>query len=400
MKRIWIVTHFCSDFESKGNNRFNYLAKHLAEQGYIVDFITSDFSHVKKRPRTADAADDSYRVSLVHEPGYRKNVGFGRLYSHRVFGKNLKRLFTQLERPDVVYLAIPSLDAGRVTAEYCRTHHIPLAIDVQDLWPEAFCLATRKYHIPEWAFAPMKKAADFIYSSADYVLSVSETYLERANRARKEPNGQCVYIGTDLAVFDGYPPIAVDKPQGELWIAYVGTLGSSYDIRIILDALRLLMEKGIGGFRFQVFGDGPHLEMLKEYAQGLPVDFHGRVLYKDLAGWVRQCDIAVNPIVKGAAQSIINKHADYAAAGLPVVSTQECPEYRALLDTFDCGINCPPEDAQAVADALEKLLRDADLRRAMGQNSRRMAEERFDRAYTYPQIVASLQKIVYQDTEK
>jgi len=111
-------------------------------------------------------------------------------------------------------------------------------------------------------------------------------------------------------------------------------------------------------------------------------------------GSLRNCDIAVNPIMKGAAQSIINKHADYAAAGLPVVSTQECPEYRALLDEFNCGINCPPEDTQAVADALEGLLRDPALRKRMGENSRRMAQERFDRKHTYQQIIAEIERFV------
>ena len=42
-----------------------------------------------------------------------------------------------------------------------------------------------------------------------------------------------------------------------------------------------------------------------------------------MVGMLGVCDIAVNSISKGAAQSIINKHGDYAAAGLPVVNTQE-----------------------------------------------------------------------------
>ena len=38
--------------------------------------------------------------------------------------------------------------------------------------------------------------------------------------------------------------------------------------------------------------------------------------YEDMVQTLVQCDIAVNPIIKGAAQSIINKVGDYAAAGL------------------------------------------------------------------------------------
>ena len=91
--------------------------------------------------------------------------------------------------------------------------------------------------------------------------------------------------------------------------------------------------------------------------------------------------------MKGAAQSIINKHADYAAAGLPVVNTQECQEYRNLLDAYECGINCEAESVQQVAKALQELIENPKKRKQMGENSRRMAEERFDRRTTYKQIV-------------
>lgn len=53
--------------------------------------------------------------------------------------------------------------------------------------------------------------------------------------------------------------------------------------------------------------------------------------YPEMCGRLVACYIAVNPITHGAAQSIINKHGDYAASGLPVVNTQECEEYRNLV---------------------------------------------------------------------
>lgn len=401
MKRIVIVDHFSQTPDEVGNNRFLYLACLLCQKGYRVEIVTTDFSHKAKKTRQTDPKlleDLPYQFTMLPEPGYPKNVCLQRFYSHYVFGKNLKKYLAQMEKPDVVYVATPSLDAAGVAAAYCKKEHVPFVVDVQDVWPEAFKLVFNIPVISDVIFAPMTAAANRMYRQADRIVAVSETYKERGLKSNtKDPDGLCVYLGTDLSAFDeGARTYAADKPQDEIWVAYAGTLGHSYNIEIILDALDLLPEDLTRSLVFKVLGDGPLMERFRKRAAAckVRVDFLGRLEYARMTGCLRQADVAVNPIVKGAAQSIINKHADYAAAGLPVVSTQECPEYRALLEQYNCGIHCPPEDAQAVADALERLLRDADLRRTMGQNSRRMAEERLDRAHTYPQITAILEDLM------
>ncbi len=391
MKRIYIIAHFCSDFTSKGNNRFNYLAAKLAKSGNEIHFFTTDFSHVKKERRVTEGIELPYFVHFLHEKGYRRNVSIQRLMSHREFAENLGVTLASMEHPDAVYLAIPSIDAAVVTAKYCVDNKIPYLVDIQDLWPEAFQLVLK--HL-DFLFERMRNKVDFVYRNANKVIAVSETYADRANRARiDKKNTFCVYLGTDLEAFDGYPIYPVEKKENEIWIIYIGTLGASYNINIVIDAVRRLYENGIRGFSFQVFGDGPKIEEFRSRAIGLPVRFWGRLLYSDLIGYVKNGDIAVNPIVKGAAQSIINKHADYAAAGLPVVNTQECPEYRKLLEAYECGINCEVESVEQVAKALQELIENPKKRKQMGANSRRMAEERFNRRNTYQQIVRAVEDL-------
>jgi len=103
-----------------------------------------------------------------------------------------------------------------------------------------------------------------------------------------------------------------------------------------------------------------------------------------------RCDIAVNPIVKNSAASIINKHADYAAAGLPVINTQKSKEYRRLLERYQAGLNCKPEDAADLAGKLAYLIRNKDARIQMGENHKKLAVEKFDRKKTYQKAVALL----------
>ena len=135
-------------------------------------------------------------------------------------------------------------------------------------------------------------------------------------------------------------------------------------------------------------GDGPLRAKFEREAEeaGVRTEFTGLLPYPDMVRRLCACDIAVNPIAKNAAQSIINKVADYAAAGLPVVNTQQNTEYRKMISTCRAGINCNG-DAAEIADALRALIQDPKLRREYGANNRKLAEERFDRGKTYKKII-------------
>lgn len=391
MMRIYLVAHFCGDFSKKDNNRFNYLASLLAAAGNDVHFFTTDYSHLRKERRVTESLDLPYMVHFVHEHSYQRNISIQRILSHREFGRNLKKALASIKRPDVVYLAAPSIDAAFVTAKYCVDNMIPYIVDIQDLWPEAFQLVL-KYM--DFLFTGMRKKIDFVYQNASKVIAVSQTYVDRANCVRENSdNSQCIFLGTDLEVFDTYPVLPVEKMENEVWVVYIGTLGASYNLNIVIDAVSKLYDYGVRNFSLQIFGDGPKMEEFMVSAKDLPVRFWGRQPYPELIGYVKNGDIAVNPIAKGAAQSIINKHADYAAAGLPVVNTQECKEYRDLLERYECGINCGVESVEEVAEALKELIENPEKRKQMGANSRRMAEERFDRRNTYQQIVRAVEEL-------
>ena len=112
--------------------------------------------------------------------------------------------------------------------------------------------------------------------------------------------------------------------------------------------------------------------------------------YPQMCGLLAACDVTVNPIKGKSAASIINKHADYAASGLPVINTQESAEYRKLVADYNMGFNCENGDSTDMAEKLKMLLKNKELRQQMGENSRRCAEERFDRSNTYQKIMECL----------
>ena len=148
-----------------------------------------------------------------------------------------------------------------------------------------------------------------------------------------------------------------------------------------------------------MLGDGPLMDSFVERAKykDIECEFLGRKPYPEMVKYITNCDVAVNPISKGASQSIINKVGDYAAAGLPVISTQENEEYRNLVNDYKIGFNVNNGKPEDIAEKIEYLYNNKKVAEDMGKNNRKLAEEKFDRDKTYPQIIELIKKLLEEE---
>lgn len=392
--KVLIVANFTRDFSETDNGRFLYLAKELYKNGHTVEILTTSFSHGMKKKKTPITINYQFKITMLDEPGYKKNISIRRFYSHHVWGKNVKKYLQTIEKPDVVYCAIPSLTGPKHVADYCETNNIRFIVDIQDLWPEAFQMVFNIPVVSNIVFYPFLKLVNSSYRRADAVCAVSDTYVQRAlDVNNKCLSGHTVFWGTNLDTFDSFASQApaLHKSNQEIWLAYCGTLGASYDLTCVFDALEIVAKHGFS-VKFVVMGDGPKREQFETYVtqKNINVYFTGYLKYDKMCALLCECDITVNPIMGGAAQSIINKHGDYASSGKPVINTQECLEYRQLVENYNMGINCENGNAEDIANALIKLIKNDELRISMGNNARRCAEEKFDRKTSYLELLNTI----------
>ena len=390
---IVIIAQYLRDIENFENNnsRFVYIAKMLRDDQHNVEIITSDFHHSSKVHFNFIGDLYGITVTALHELGYSQNVCLKRLISHKELARNLKKYLRQRTKPDLIYVAVPSLDVAEVCANYCDANNVKFIVDIQDLWPEAFRMLFNVPILSNLVFRPMENKANRIYAAADEIVAVSKTYADRGMRVNKKcMTPTVVFLGTEKTIFDQYSKRHVnycDELKATYTIVYIGTLGHSYDLECIIDAIAKLKIKQT--VEFLVMGEGPMKQKFENAAKkkGIAYTFTGLLSYPQMVEKLTECDIAVNPIRKGAAGSIINKIGDYAMAGLPVVNTQECEEYRDLLDKYKSGINCECENSNDVAKAIQYLISNPSLRTEMGRNSRKLGEEKIDRKNSYKNIV-------------
>lgn len=169
------------------------------------------------------------------------------------------------------------------------------------------------------------------------------------------------------------PPISDDRPpvalclSRMLWDKGIGEL---------VEAARLLGARGVP-LTVRLVGPSdanpaaiPRETIEAWVAEGL-VEAAGKT--RDVAGEYARSHIAVLPSYReGLPKSLL----EAAACGRPIVAT-DAPGCREVCVEGETGLRVPVRAVEPLADALERLARDATLRAQMGQAARRLAEERF-----------------------
>lgn len=404
MKKIAIITMGVKLKGEKGYTRFGYLAEFLSRAGFQVDLITTTFQHwekaqrdLEKIQRDVEAGEYPFGLRFIYEPGYKKNVDPARIRSHRIAAENLKKMLEDKPEDgkdyDLLYAEIPPNDVARVAAEYGVAHNIPFVADVNDLWPEAMRMVLDVPVVSSILFHSLQRDAEKVYSMVSGVVGTSDEYRDRPfkNQNRNVPK-VTVYVGNEIKVFDEGAEenkASVAKPEGEFWVSYAGTIGTSYDIRTMVLAGEELIRRGHPDIKIKILGGGPMKDELEKLAKDNKiknVEFVGYAPYDKMAAYLAESDILVNSFVKKAPQSIVTKIGDYLAAGKAMINTCMSPEFRNKVEADGFGINIMPEDVEILAGAIEDLYNDDEKRLAMGKRARKIAEEQFDRPKAYQKI--------------
>jgi len=399
MKRIWIIAPF-TDIETLSNrNRFQYIANML-DKNFEVHLFTSDFIHINKKYRDKKSKDFySYKIHLIHESGYKKNISLKRAFSHLLFTNNLRNEIKRLGKPDLIYCAYPLMTSAYFMGKFAKKNNIPFIIDVQDIWPESISSGINIDNIfVKVLMYPFSLYANKIYSLADYIFGVSQTYVDRA-----KVNGTLakefipVYIGAEGNKFKNNIEIK-EKEKEEIWCVYIGTLSYSYDLLTLILVFNDLKDIN-SNIKLYILGDGPDFNMLKDKAEELgllnkTIYLKGLLPYKEMIAYLKSSDIALNSIKGKALQTITNKFGDYVSAGLPLLNCCQSDEIISLIEEKELGLNYTPENIESLKEKLFEMLSDKNKMKNYSENCKKFAEEKFDRKKSYKIIEKKIEEIL------
>ncbi|MGO9108064.1 MAG: glycosyltransferase [Thermoguttaceae bacterium] len=152
---------------------------------------------------------------------------------------------------------------------------------------------------------------------------------------------------------------------------YVGRISKEKNVDALIDGFDEVLRRGYQASLVFV-GDGPHRQRLAARCQDRPVAFTGILEGEELARAYASGDCLVFPSTTDTFGNVV---LEAQASGLPVVVTDQGGPAE-IVRRHDSGIVVDLSQPQTLADAMEKIILDADLRRELSERGLRNAAER------------------------
>ncbi|WP_373746914.1 glycosyltransferase [Neisseria dentiae] len=208
---------------------------------------------------------------------------------------------------------------------------------------------------------------------SDYNLAyLKEQYGQDAEKAVR------IYNGMDLRKFP-YNEFG----SRERHILAVGRLVAKKGFEVLLDALALLKKQNVN-VRCTLVGGGPLAEPLSSQIAALDIadmiTMVGPMPQPDIIEMMKSANMVVAPCVvseDGDRDGLPTVLLESMALGTPVVSTQVAGIPELVVDG-ETGLCVPERDAQALADAMLRLLDDHEYCQTLSRNGRALIEREYD----------------------
>lgn len=288
-----------------------------------------------------------------------------------------------LLRPDYLMVESPPLFLGLTGRWLSWLKRTKLIFNVSDLWPEtaAHLGLLRRESL---AYRLSEKIEALCYQRAWLVTGQSEGIL--ASVTKRFPSCSTFHLsnGVDTERFrpdcETGRASEIVRDNGSCVALYAGLHGLAQGLEQVLgsaDALR-----GEPGLRFVLVGDGPEKQRLVQQANERAltnVKFVDSMPAAEMPSLLASADISLVILKTHIPGAVPSKLYEAMACARPVVLVAD-GEAAAIVTKENAGIVVRPGDVEGLARAINSLRADAGLRRALGENGRRAAERRFDRA--------------------
>lgn len=408
MRILYVHQHFSTPRGAFGTRSYEF-ARRLVAAGHQVTVVCG----ASTRSETGLEAPfvNGRRAGLVegidvveYDIGYSTGDGIvSRIFKFSRFGSAATKI-ALTQSYDLIFATSTPLTAAipGIVAKWFRRK--PFVFEVRDLWPELPRALGVRNPLLLWGMGALEWAA---YRSADHVIGLAPGIVDGiARHGIDRDRISLIANGCDNELFaaagDMPAPSWPDgvKP-GDFVAVYSGAHGIANGLDALIPVAEELQRRGVSDIKLVLIGSGATKDVLVQAAKARRLDsivFGDLVPKTHLVQLLKRADAGlqllknVKAFYRGTSP---NKFFDYIAAGIPVIVNY--PGWIAgLVEQNDCGSVVPPDDPVAFADALISAREMGPAWRALGANSRRLAEDAFSRdrlADAFIKVIQSVGRI-------
>jgi glycosyltransferase involved in cell wall biosynthesis len=400
---ILYLHQFFATRDSSHPTRSYEFARRMVERGHRVTMVTgsSRLGPLHERGLVRRFRVDGIDVRSAHN-AYSNHMSYARrMLSFAAFSVlgTLEALTTP--KPDIVFATSTPLTIGVPGWIAARLKRVPFVFEVRDPWPEAaFQMgALSRTGVIGRTASWLER---FLYRHADAIVALSPGMVDWVLAAGADPAKVTMIPNcSDLDLFHPGPKdetLVRELGLGDRFVAgYAGAIGPANAVHVIVEAAALLEQRERKDIAIVIAGDGKMLPGIRRDAEARElgnVRFAGSVPKSDMPALLRTCDVLLAHLAKVPIlyTGSPNKVFDALASGRPVIVNS--PGWtRPLIEEGGAGLFVEPEDAAALADAIERLADDPAAVERMGAAARTLAEERFSRDEGADRLISLLETV-------
>ena len=399
---IWIFNHYAITPDLPGGTRHFDFSKELTERGYNVTIFASSF-HYSLLRETKDYGKSSYIIEdydgvkfvWIKTFPYSKNDWRRvlNMLSYSVRAYNVAKKI-DMEKPDVIIGSSVHLFAVYTAYLLSKYYKVPFIMEVRDLWPQTLIdMGVSRWNPFVILLGILEK---FLYKRAQKIISVlPKAYEYITSLGIPLEKIEWIPNGVDLKRVEHIENNFEKKTRFK--VLYTGVHGITDGLDILLDSAKILKERGYSDIVIELVGDGYEKKRLMKRAleEGLDNVFFKDPVKKDKVPEIlSKADVLFfNLLAKDTFKYGIssNKLFDYLASGRPIIFASNASNNP--VEEVKAGITVPPEDPEAVAEAIINLYKMSEEERLkMGENGRKYVKEYHD----IPVLVDKLEKVIQE----
>ena len=397
MKLLYIHQYFKTP-EEPGGTRSYWISQELIKRGHQVVMITGSN---KNHPDSAIEHVDGIEVHYIKNEYNNYMSALSRIKSFISFMFKAIGEGCRQKDVDLVFATSTPLTTGAVAIALKWLKGWKYVFEVRDLWPEALIQEGVDNPVVVWALRLLEKMS---YGKAEHVISLSPGMEEGVLKVGISKSKSTMI--PNMAKPDKFYP---RSPSPEIMakfdidihkfnIIHFGSMGASNGLGYIVNAAKVVQERGADDLNFIFLGDGSTQPMLKDMVKGYGlrnVQFLGDHGMEVVSEIVNCCDASIVSFnnVPILATNSPNKFFDSLSAGKPVI-VNSSGWTKDLVEKDNCGFFVDPDNPNDLVDKLLEVKDNKELLKQWGENSRRLSLEVYDKSLLSAKVANVLENAI------